>query len=210
MSLKAQHTPTSTGARGWSTPHSCDERRRIMKKTLSALLLVTALGAGAASAHGQMMGQSGPGMMGQGMGMMQSGMMGVDAGMMMGGPGMMGNCPMMGGGMMGMMQPGMMSPGMMGQGMMGGYGPMAPFANLDEQQRQQLAEIHTQLQEQQQPLMQQMYTRMQELQSLMAQPDAKPKAVGDKYAQVFELRQQMAQNMAEAQQQMRQLFNKQD
>lgn len=192
--------------------------RRIMKKTLSTLLLIAALGTGAgtASAHGPMMGQGGPGMMGQaqGMGMMQPGMMGqgmsMDSGMMgmmMGGPGMMGNCPMMGGGMMGMM--GGMGPGMMGPGMMGGYGPMSPMANLDEQQRQQLADIHTQLHEEQMPLMQQMYTRMQELQSLMAQPNAKPQAVGDKYAQVFELRQQMAQNAQQAQQKVQQLLGTQ-
>ena len=177
-----------------------------MKKILHSFLLAGTLGLGAAAAqaHGPMMGQSSPGMMGHhgyGPGMMGSGAMG-SYGMMQ--PGMMGGY---GPGMM--MGPGMMGgcdPSMMGSGMPGGYGV---FTELDPQQHQQLSKIHNDLCQEQQPLMQQLHQRMQELYSLSAQADADPKAVGDKYAQVFALRQQMTQNMRKAQQQMQQVFNKQ-
>lgn len=184
-----------------------------MKKLLSSTLLASAfaLASTTAGAHGGMMQSGGPGMMGQAGGMMmQPGAMdGYGHGMMGAmGPGTMGGCPMMGMMHQGMMGGGIgMGPGMMGMmqpGMMGGYGP-----ELSAEQREQLGQIHQQLQEKQQPLMQQLQQRTQELYVLSSRPDAKPEAVGDKYAQVFELRQQMAQNMNEAQRKMRQLFNKQ-
>lgn len=192
-----------------------------MKNLRSTLLIAGMLGLAATTATAQrpMMGQAnpestpqssyGPGAMG-GRGMMGPGMMGQYGGM---GPGMMGGYGSMGPGMMGPyggMGPGMMGeyggPCMMGPG--GGYGP-APWANLSQEQRQQLADIQNQLLQKQQPLQQQLQQRSLELYNLSVQPDAVPKAVGEKYAQVFELRQQMAKNIQEAQEQMQQIFSKQ-
>lgn len=164
-------------------------------KALIPALFVSALVASASSgAHGQM-GQAG------GHGVMYQGMMGDGsmAGMMGGSaPGMMMGCPMMGG-MMG-------GPGMMQPGMMGGFGAMP---ELTEPQRERLAEVQAELQKAQQPLMQRMQERMQELQALSWQPDADPKLAGEKYAEIFQLRQQMARNAQKAQRQMGEIMNRQ-
>ncbi|WP_459872553.1 Spy/CpxP family protein refolding chaperone [Halomonas shantousis] len=211
-------------------------RRQIMNILWRSLLLASSLGlaVSTAQAHQPMMG-GGQGMMGGGQGMMGGGqgMMGGGQGMMGGGPGMMGGGPGMMGGGQGMMGggqgmmgggQGMMGggQGMMGggQGMMGGGPGMmgdyncgpgnGPFSDLDEQQRQQLTQIHDQLRQQQWPLMQQMHQYMWEFNNLTAQPDADAEAVGDKYAQLFELRQQMARNMREAQERMQQVVNPQE
>jgi len=164
----------------------------------------------------------GPGMMGMGPGMMGAapGMMGMGPGMAGYGPGMMG----MGQGMMGM-GPGMMGPGMMGMGpgMMGMMGPgmmgMAPgmmgmmgpgmsgmgrimMLDLSTEQRDKMGKIMESVQKVHWGIMGKMIDESRKLAQLYTATPLDPKAIGEAFARMSDVRRQMVESMADTTNQM--------
>ena len=172
-------------------------------------------------------GEMGPGMMGPGM--MGPGMMGP--GMM--GPGMYGRRGM-GQGMYGQgrgMGQGMYGQGRgMGQGMMGGYpgggysgggyGPgygrgysggglgFGPMYNLSPEKRQKLTDIEADFEKTYWATVGKIQSHYGELQKLYATGKPDPKAVGDVYGKIFNLRRQIIEARVKAQNEARDVLSK--
>lgn len=163
----------------------------------------------------------------------QYGYYGMGPGMMYGGPGTMGPGMMYGG--PGMMGPGMMyggqggygrgmGPGMHGYGGMmggcpGGYGPgygrgygrgtlgFGPMYNLSPEKRKKITDIESRFEKTYWDNVGKIQSQYGELQKLYASGKPDPKAVGDVYGKIFNLRRQIIEARVRAQNEARDVLS---
>ncbi len=96
-------------------------------------------------------------------------------------------------------------------GMMGGMGPgMGPMSMLDlsEQQQKQIRDIHRSQRDKNWDRMGEIVNRRDKLQELYASDTPDPKAIGNVYGEIFDIKRQMIEDAVEARNQARNVLTK--